>query len=477
MKKVCIALLVVACVALGACAAPHRGGEFAVGSDVVPLPEATPQPTLPAPPTPALPTSAHVAASAYRPEAVPTALAGSENFSTALYVLLTEGIRAGDGDVDASTLEVTQAQFDGVRAYLLSRNPWGTLTDITLDDVEPGRIVLTYALDDPDECAAQAQRFDDAAAAAIAACVPENATQLSASISLYKFVAQTVTQNYEDENFEAADSGLYSALVDGQGMDRSFAYLYSFLLDQVGVQNEVVVCETGEHAWNLLTIDGRSFYCDPQMEAGLNGGQALQGFGLSGTDMAALNGWQTWHPESAADSESGADSESTADPESGADSESGTDAVNAAPEAEVAATETAAPETGAGSGAATGAGAAMPETETLLSPVRQANYADIDPTADAIYFDLMDGRAGIYRMDLATGEVLDVIEAEPLALAVLGENVYYLDSADNLLYSYHTADGTILQAVEGVPMRSLRRVNTELRYVTQEDAEGLLSLN
>lgn len=453
MKKVCIALLVVACVALGACAAPHRGGEFAVGSDVVPLPEATPQPTLPAPPTPALPTSAHVAASAYRPEAVPTALAGSENFSTALYVLLTEGIRAGDGDVDASTLEVTQAQFDGVRAYLLSRNPWGTLTDITLDDVEPGRIVLTYALDDPDECAAQAQRFDDAAAAAIAACVPENATQLSASISLYKFVAQTVTQNYEDENFEAADSGLYSALVDGQGMDRSFAYLYSFLLDQVGVQNEVVVCETGEHAWNLLTIDGRSFYCDPQMEAGLNGGQALQGFGLSGTDMAALNGWQTWQPESTADSESTAD------------------AVNAAPEAEVAATETAAPETGAGSGAA------MPETETLLSPVRQANYADIDPAADAIYFDLMDGRAGIYRMDLATGEVLDVIEAEPLALAVLGENVYYLDSADNLLYSYHTADGTILQAVEGVPMRSLRRVNTELRYVTQEDAEGLLSLN
>ena len=477
MKKVCIALLVVACVALGACAAPHRGGEFAVGSDVVPLPEATPQPTLPAPPTPALPTSAHVAASAYRPEAVPTALAGSENFSTALYVLLTEGLRAGDGDVDASTLEVTQAQFDGVRAYLLSRNPWGTLTDITLDDVEPGRIVLTYALDDPDECAAQAQRFDDAATAAIAACVPENATQLSASISLYKFVAQTVTQNYEDENFEAADSGLYSALVDGQGMDRSFAYLYSFLLDQVGVQNEVVVCETGEHAWNLLTIDGRSFYCDPQMEAGLNGGQALQGFGLSGTDMAALNGWQTWHPESTADSESTVDSESTADSEStvdsesGADSESGTDAVNAAPEAEVAATETAAPETGAGSGAA------MPETETLLSPVRQANYADIDPAADAIYFDLMDGRAGIYRMDLATGEVLDVIEAEPLALAVLGENVYYLDSADNLLYSYHTADGTILQAVEGVPMRSLRRVNTELRYVTQEDAEGFLSLN
>lgn len=456
MKKVCIALLVVACVALGACAAPHRGGEFAVGSDVVPLPEATPQPTLPAPPTPALPTSARVAASAYRPEAVPTALAGSENFSTALYALLTEGIRAGDGDVDASTLEVTQAQFDGVRAYLLSRNPWGTLTDITLDDVEPGRIVLTYALDDPDECAAQAQRFDDAATAAIAACVPENATQLSASISLYKFVAQTVTQNYEDENFEAADSGLYSALVDGQGMDRSFAYLYSFLLDQVGVQNEVVVCETGEHAWNLLTIDGRSFYCDPQMEAGLNGGQALQGFGLSGTDMAALNGWQTWQPESAADSES------TVDPESGADAEA------AAPEAG------AEPEAGTGAGAATGA---MPETETLLSPVRQANFADIDPTADAIYFDLMDGRAGIYRMDLATGEVLDVIEAEPLALAVLGENVYYLDSADNLLYSYHTTDGTILQAVEGVPMRSLRRVNTELRYVTQEDAEGFLSLN
>ena len=207
--------------------------------------------------------------------------------------------------------------------------------------------MLTYALDGPGRVRRAGQRFDDAATAALAACVPENATQLSASISLYKFVAQTVTQNYEDENFEAADSGLYSALVDGQGMDRSFAYLYSFLLDQVGVQNEVVVCETGEHAWNLLTIDGRSFYCDPQMEAGLNGGQALQGFGLSGTDMAALNGWQTWQPES------------TVDPESGTDAEA------AAAEAEATATETAAPEATTGAGAATGD---MPEAETLLSP-------------------------------------------------------------------------------------------------------------
>ncbi|MGI5884921.1 MAG: hypothetical protein ACOX83_08160 [Candidatus Spyradocola sp.] len=422
MKKVWIALLVLCCVALCACTAPHRSDAFIVGSDVVPLPEATPQPTLQAPHTPALPSSASVTSSTYRPEVVPSAFASSENFSTALYVLLTESIRAGEGDADASALSVTQEQFDGVRAFLLARNPWGTLTDITLDDVEPGRIVLTYSLDDPDECAAQAQRFDDAASAALSACVPENASQLTAASSLYKFVSQVISQNYVDENFEAADDGLYSALVDGEGVDRSFAYLYSFLLDQVGVENAVVLSETGEHAWNLLTIDGRSFYCDPQMEAGLSGGQSLRGFGLSGEDMAAFNGWETWTLEN---------------------------------------------------------GAAQPETETLFPAVAQANFADVSPSEGALYFDAMDGRAGVFRMDLASGEVLDIVECTPKALAVLGENVYYLDSADNLLYSYNTADGAILQAVEGVPLRSMRRVGSELRYVTQEDesTESVISLN
>ena len=44
--------LALLCLLLSSCAAPHRGGAFDVGSDVVPLPSATPHPTLPAPPTP-----------------------------------------------------------------------------------------------------------------------------------------------------------------------------------------------------------------------------------------------------------------------------------------------------------------------------------------------------------------------------------------------------------------------------------------
>ena len=411
--------LALLCLLLSSCAAPHRGGAFDVGSDVVPLPSATPHPTLPAPPTPALPSASRVTASAYRPEAVPSAYAAREDFSTALYVLLTEAIREGKGDVDASMLTYTPEQFEGVRAYLLSRNPWGTLTDVIADDVEPGRLVLSYSLDDMDACKEAAARFDAAASAAIAACVPENATQLAAALSLYKYVAQTVTQNFEDEDFEAADAGLYSAIADGRGTDRAYAYAYSFLLDQVGVQNAVVLSDTGEHAWNQVTIDGVTFYCDAQMEAGLSGGQALQGFGLSNADMTAFNGWGNGGLEDGAILEAG---------------------------------------------------------QTILPAAAEAACADVDAASGALYLDSLEGVPGVYRLDLDTGEVLQVLETPVRGLAVLGSDLYYLSEADSLLYCASVADGTLIQAPEGVALTAIRRVGSELRYTTAEETEGTLSL-
>lgn len=417
MKKWCILCMLVMCVVLSACAAPHAGQQEDEASvDMVEMPEATPEPlqTDESDTTP-MPNALAVGQVTYQPALAPSAFAGSEAFSNELYAMLVGSIRAGSDEVDTAAVQVTDAQFEGVRSFLLLRNPWGTLTDITRDS--NGMAKLSYLTQDVTERTDEANKFDGAVSLVLQNMVPEQSTELSASIALYKYVTQTVEQDYD-----AADGGLYNALVLGTGVDGTYAYAYSFLLDQVGVENTVVLSEDGSHAWNVLTIDGFSFHCDPQVEAGLNKGQALTCFGLSDRDMTLRNGWNTWTSENHT---------------------------------------------------------MLSCDNDLLGSVQEAPFADVDTLGNAVYYTLMDEQIGVFRYDLASREVLEVVSAQPAALAVLGEGVYYLDDADNLLYRYRTSDGDVQQVMEGVTLESIRRQGIELHYVQDDElhTENVISID
>lgn len=417
MKKWCVLCMLVMCVVLTACTAPHTGQqEDGASADMVEMPQATPEPlqTAQNDATP-MPNAPAVGQVTYQPQQVPSAFAGSESFSAELYAMLVGSIRAGSDEVDAAAVQVTDAQFEGVRSFLLLRNPWGTLTDITRDG--KGMVKLSYLTQDVTERTDEANKFDEAVGLVLQNLVPEQSTQLSASVALYKYVTQTVEQDYD-----AADGGLYSALVLGTGVDSTYAYAYSFLLDQIGVENTVVRSEDGSHAWNVLTIDGFSFHCDPQVEAGLNKGQALTCFGLSDRDMTLRNGWNTWTSENHTMLSCDSD---------------------------------------------------------LLGSVQEAPFADIDTLGNAVYYTLMDEQVGVFRYDLDSREVLEVVQAQPAALAVLGQSVYYLNEADHLLYRYRTSDGDVQQVMEGVTLESIRRQGVELHYVQDDEqhTENMISID
>ena len=71
---------------------------------------------------------------------------------------------------------------------------------------------------------------------------------------------------------------------------------------------------------------------------------------------------------------------------------------------------------------------------------------------------------------------VQVLETPVRGLAVLGSDLYYLSEADSLLYCASVADGTLIQAPEGVALTAIRRVGSELRYTTAVETEGTLSL-
>ena len=185
----------------------------------------------------------------------------------------------------------------------------------------------------------------------------------------------------------------------------------------------MVFSEDGEYAWNVLTLDGQSYHCDAQTEAGLDGGQALSCFGLSDAQIAEKNGWNTWRSEN----------------------------------------ET-----------------LLQCSKSLFEAVQQAPYADVDAAGCAVYFSKMEGREGVFRYDLNNGEVLEVQSVLPKQLAVLGENVYFINQDEQMLYRCRTTDGDLRQALENVPVSAIRRVGSELRYVTADDpdqTENVISMD
>jgi len=427
MNKIRVAALFAAMMLMlaGCAAAPHADGSFAIEGGSIPVPEVTPVPTKEPEATQPVAQVQAVGPVVYNPLCMPTAFEGSADFSSELYTLLGTAVRNGAEKVDVSSMTVTEAQFNTVRRYLVTRNPWGNIADITKG--EGASIDIAYigkeepkAEDDgkkKDETPAQTpvpetedvdtvKRFDLAAEHLLSTVVSPEQTQLSAAIALYKHIAQCVETDNESE------AGIYGVLTQGKGAALSVAQFYGFMLDQIGVKNVVVTSEDGSHAWNVLTIGEDSFHCDLQMEAGLNGGQALAGFGLSDADVARVNGWNTWSSEN---------------------------------------------------------NELLTCAKTLMADINAAQYADVDAAGNAVYLDGMGALPGIWRMDLATGTVQQLTEEPVAALMVLGEHVYYLDEADSMMYSMRLDNGETHPVIEGVAVTQMYRVGSELRYVAADD--------
>jgi len=133
MNKIRVAALFAAMMLMlaGCAAAPHADGSFAIEGGSIPVPEVTPVPTKEPEATQPVAQVQAVGPVVYNPLCMPTAFEGSADFSSELYTLLGTAVRNGAEKVDVSSMTVTEAQFNTVRRYLVTRNPWGNIADIT----------------------------------------------------------------------------------------------------------------------------------------------------------------------------------------------------------------------------------------------------------------------------------------------------------------------------------------------------------
>ena len=87
------------------------------------------------------------------------------------------------------------------------------------------------------------------------------------------------------DDFERKES--YYAYLHNSGVCITFANVYNQLLTQVGIKATVATCDydaTMGHAWSLVTLDGKNYFCDPTFELNKDKGQGYVYFGMNYAD-------------------------------------------------------------------------------------------------------------------------------------------------------------------------------------------------
>ncbi len=70
---------------------------------------------------------------------------------------------------------------------------------------------------------------------------------------------------YDTEIYSVRDNAnfhIYELLTEGKGVCQSYAFLYKYLLDRVGVENYYIYSNDDDHAWNVVKINGKWHHVD-----------------------------------------------------------------------------------------------------------------------------------------------------------------------------------------------------------------------
>ena len=90
-------------------------------------------------------------------------------------------------------------------------------------------------------------------------------TDVEKALLLHDRIALNCEYNYDYYNANTLpwkNYTMYGVLVDGIAVCQGYAEAYGYLLEQVGVKNEICISNSLNHAWNIVYIDGKKYHVD-----------------------------------------------------------------------------------------------------------------------------------------------------------------------------------------------------------------------
>ena len=132
------------------------------------------------------------------------------------------------------------------------------------------------------------KQFFDAANEFLADAKPEQ-TDYEKAKNIYHALCTRMTYDYSAlEDIERKEN--YYAYLYNSGVCITFANVYNQLLTQVGIQSTLAQCDNIDgigHAWSIITIDKKQYFCDPTFELSYDGGSGYRFFGMNYAERTA----------------------------------------------------------------------------------------------------------------------------------------------------------------------------------------------
>ena len=144
------------------------------------------------------------------------------------------------------------------------------------------RIAYKYSADEHQKLLFQ---FLEAADEMLSTVTP-HMSDVEKAKNIYHALCTRMVYDYSAlEDFDRKES--YFAYLHNSGVCITFANVYNQLLTQVGIQTTLATCDydaTMGHAWSVVTLDGKDYFCDPTFELSHDNGSGYIYFGMNYAD-------------------------------------------------------------------------------------------------------------------------------------------------------------------------------------------------
>ncbi len=128
-------------------------------------------------------------------------------------------------------------------------------------------------------------RFLKSADEMLATATPDMTDVEKAKKIYHEICTRMVYDDSALEDLERKES--YFAYLNNSGVCITFANVYNQLLTQVGIKTTIATCDydaTMGHAWSIVTLNGKDYFCDPTFELSHNKGNGYLYFGMNYAD-------------------------------------------------------------------------------------------------------------------------------------------------------------------------------------------------
>ncbi|MDO4191655.1 MAG: Ig-like domain-containing protein [Erysipelotrichaceae bacterium] len=176
----------------------------------------------------------------------------------ALNAVFQRGVSQWETSVNVASFNIPTSEASKVYGYLTNANPqFFYLSNRFSYSYNSSNCIVSLNLEyDTAYTRADSETFENRVNE-ITAGVDASWSDTQKALYLHDVLVIDNTYDLTYSNYNA-----YNALIDRTSVCQGYSLAYKYLLNKVGIESDIISCESFNHAWNTVVVDGTTYFVD-----------------------------------------------------------------------------------------------------------------------------------------------------------------------------------------------------------------------